>query len=63
MLSGEGTVYETGRSVVVRIPKDVAQDSTFPFQIGDHVYVYIKDGKVIVEKLESGRTSNIHNQP
>ena len=50
MLEGEGRVYRTGRSVVVRIPKNLALDSTFPFQLGELVHVQIQDGKIIVSK-------------
>jgi len=62
-LCGEGTVFHVGKTTVaIRIPLDVARDSQFPFKVGEAVVVYVKDGKVVVERLESGRTSNIHNQ-
>ena len=50
MLEGEGRVYRTGRSVVVRIPKNLALDSRFPFQLGELVHVEIQDEKIIVSK-------------
>jgi len=50
MLEGEGRIYRTGRSVVVRIPKHVTTDSTFPFKLGELVHVKIQDGKIIVSK-------------
>jgi len=50
MLEGEGRVYRTGRSVVVRIPKHVTTDSTFPFKLGELVHVQIQDEKIVVSK-------------
>jgi len=62
-IEGVGRVYRSGRSLVIRVPVDVARDSTFPLFIGDEVTVTIQDGcKVVVQRLESGRTSNTHNQ-
>jgi antitoxin component of MazEF toxin-antitoxin module len=52
LLSGVGRVLRSGRSLMIRVPVDVARDSAFPFQIGDTVSVTIgKDNKIIVEKL------------
>lgn len=51
MLEGKGRIYATGRSVVVRIPKDIVKDSTFPFDIGDYVQVKLENGKLIVMKI------------
>ena len=50
MLEGEGRVYRTGRSVVVRLPKNLVLDSCFPFKLGELVHVQIQNGKIIVSK-------------
>lgn len=50
MLEGKGRVYQTGNSVVIRIQKNLACDSMFPFKFGDLVKVKIEDDKVIISK-------------
>ena len=62
MLSAVGSVLRSGRSLVIRVPVDVARDSTFPLVVGDEVQITILDGcKVVVQKLSSGRNSDVHN--
>ena len=47
---------------MIRVPVDVARDSTFPLEVGDEVQITILDGcKVVVQKLSSGRESDVHN--
>jgi antitoxin component of MazEF toxin-antitoxin module len=41
MLEGVGRIKMSGRSIVVRLPKDLAVDSAFPFQVDDEVTVQI----------------------
>jgi antitoxin component of MazEF toxin-antitoxin module len=48
MLEAVGRVHRSGRSTVIRIPKDVAVDSAFPFQQGEEVTVQIVDGELRV---------------
>ena len=64
MLSGVGRLVRVGKySLMLIIPADLVKDSTFPLAVGDEVQVTIVDGcKVMVQKLSSGRNSNIHNQ-
>ena len=64
MLSGVGRVLRSGRSLVIRVPVDVARDSTFPLAVGDEVIVKIEKGFLVtVQKLSTGRNSDVHNQP
>lgn len=63
MLSAVGRVVRSGRSLMIRVPVDVARDSTFPLAVGDEVVITIEKGcRVTVQKLSSGRNSNTHNQ-
>ena len=48
MLKGVGRCYTSGRSLIIRIPKDVAVDSAFPFREGEEVTVQIVDGELRV---------------
>ena len=50
MLEGVGRVIRTGRSVAVRLPKDVAVDSAFPFCVGDEVTVRIVNDSLQIFK-------------
>ncbi len=51
-LKGKGTFYEHAKGrVVLYIPLDLRKDSTFPFKIGEHVRIEIKNGKLIVSKI------------
>jgi hypothetical protein len=52
MLEGVGRVYTSGRSLIIRIPKDVAIDSTFPFCRGEKVVVQIVDDELHVISLQ-----------
>lgn len=50
-LEGEGTVFHVGKTTVaIRVPKDVACDSQFPFKVGDKVTVKIESNKLTIEK-------------
>ncbi len=50
MLEGVGRIKQSGRSIVVRLPKDLAVDSAFPFQVNEDVAVRIVDGELCVSK-------------
>ena len=51
MLEGEGKVFRVGKTTIaIRIPKDVAVDSAFPFKEGDKVRIRIENGKLIISK-------------
>jgi antitoxin component of MazEF toxin-antitoxin module len=51
MKEGIGKIYKLGAySVVIRLPKNVVQDSTFPFKLGDVVKVKIVNDKIIISK-------------
>jgi hypothetical protein len=51
LLEGVGRVYQSGRSLVVRIPVDVVRDSTFPFKENQLVNVQIIDGELKISKF------------
>jgi antitoxin component of MazEF toxin-antitoxin module len=54
LLEGVGRVIRTGRSVAVRLPKDVVVDSAFPFRVGDEVVVQIRSGELrVISKDEA----------
>lgn len=55
MLEGVGRVFQSGRSIVIRVPKDVAVDSTFPFQVGSEVTVQICGSELRVASVLKGR--------
>jgi antitoxin component of MazEF toxin-antitoxin module len=50
MLEGVGRIKTSGRSIVVRLPKNLAVDSTFPFQIDEEVTVQITDCELHIRK-------------
>lgn len=52
MLEGVGRVIKTGRSIAVRLPKSVAVDSAFPFEVGEKVQVSVSEEKVYVTSLK-----------
>ncbi len=52
MLEAVGRVIQTGRSTAIRIPVDVARDSTFPFKIGDAIMVQIMDSELRIIALK-----------
>ena len=53
MKEGIGKIYKLGSySVVVRLPKSVVEDSTFPLKLGDVVKVKIVNDKIIISGVE-----------
>jgi len=51
MKEGIGKIYKLGAySFVIRLPKTVVEDSTFPFELGDTVMVRIEGDKLIISK-------------
>lgn len=48
MLEGVGRIKQSGRSIVVRLPKDLAVDSAFPFQVDQEVTVKIVGAELFV---------------
>ncbi len=51
-LKGKGTFYEHAKGrVALYIPADLRKDSTFPFKVGEHVNIEIKNKKLIVSKI------------
>ena len=52
MLEGVGRCYTSGRSLIIRVPKDVACDSAFPFCKKEAVVVQIVNGEIRVVSRE-----------
>ena len=53
---GKGKVVDRGkkyRKIFIYIPKEVAMDTSFPFEIGEDVTVRIEGERLIIEKRES----------
>ena len=53
--TGKGKVVDRGSKypkIFVYVPRIVATDTTFPFQIGEDVKVTIEGDKLIIEKLK-----------
>jgi len=51
--SGKGKVVDRGykyRKLFVYIPKDVANDTAFPFEVGEDVTVTIDNDRLIIQK-------------
>jgi antitoxin component of MazEF toxin-antitoxin module len=51
--SGKGKIVDRGwkyPKIFVYIPKEVASDTSFPFEIGEDVTVRIKGERLIIEK-------------
>jgi hypothetical protein len=47
---GKGKIYGTNGKAWIYIPKDVANDSAFPFKVGDPVKIRVEGEKLIIEK-------------
>jgi len=57
---GKGKVVDRGkkyRKIFIYIPKEVAMDTSFPFEIGEDVTVRIEGERLIIEKRESKKKS------
>ena len=53
---GKGKVVDRGkkyRKIFIYIPKEVAMDTSFPFEIGEDVTVRIEGERLIIEKREN----------
>jgi hypothetical protein len=53
--TGKGKVVNRGskyHKIFVYVPRIVATDTAFPFQIGEDVIVTIQNGKLIIEKTK-----------
>lgn len=53
--SGKGKIVDRGwkyRKIFVYIPKEVASDTSFPFEIGEDVTVRIEGKRLVIEKRE-----------
>lgn len=55
LLSAVGRVLRSGRSLMIRVPVDVARDSTFPLVVGDEVQISIDKDRVVVQKLRNSQ--------
>jgi len=56
--SGKGKIVDRGwkyRKVFVYVPKEVASDTSFPFEIGEDVTVRIEGKRLIIEKREEAK--------
>jgi hypothetical protein len=63
--SGKGKVVDRGvryPKVFVYVPKLVADDTAFPFQVGEDVTVTIEDDRLIIEKLKEKPATRPHRQ-
>jgi len=52
LLKGKGSVTGSKGRIWIYIPSGVANDSAFPFKIGDKVNVKIEEGALIIQKKE-----------
>jgi hypothetical protein len=63
--SGKGKVVDRGvryPKVFVYVPKLVADDTAFPFQVGEDVAVTIEDGRLIIEKPKEKPAASPHRK-
>ena len=44
------TISESGRSLVLRIPKDI--ERFLSLKAGDEVDIWVENGKIIIEKID-----------
>lgn len=58
---GKGKIVERGgkyKKFFLYIPKSVASDTNFPFQVGENVTVRINGNKLVIEKRENPKNQN-----
>ena len=63
--SGKGKVVDRGArypKVFVYVPKLVADDTAFPFQMGEDVTVTIEDDRLIIETLKEKPATRPHRK-
>ena len=55
--TGKGKVIDRGNrypKIYIYVPMGIFKDSTFPFRVGEDVSVTIEDGRLVIEKRETG---------